>query len=140
MKKMKMTALFLSTTLCVSALAGCSGGDTANTGNWITDATYGSRSLLMNLKTREWDDELLGIFEVDREKLCDIAEPGSIVGTVTSEAAEKTGLPEGIPVISAGGDQQSAALGLGVLKEGTMEVSVGTGGYIIAASDGYRMI
>ena len=136
MKKMKMTALFLSTTLCVSALAGCSGGDTANTGNWITDATYGSRSLLMNLKTREWDDELLGIFEVDREKLCDIAEPGSIVGTVTSEAAEKTGLPEGIPVISAGGDQQSAALGLGVLKEGTMEVSVGTGGYIIAASDG----
>lgn len=103
---------------------------------WVTDATYGSRSLLMNLKTRTWDDELLDIFEVDREKLCDIAEPGSVVGTVTLKAAERTGLPEGIPVISVGGDQQSAALGLGVLKEGTMEVSVGTGGYIIAACDG----
>lgn len=38
MKKMKMTALFLSTTLCVSALAGCSGGDTANTANTETKA------------------------------------------------------------------------------------------------------
>lgn len=105
------------------------------TDQWITDATYGSRSLLMNLKTRQWDDELLKIFEVDREKLCDIVEPGSIVGKIKAEITEKTGLPTGIPVISAGGDQQCAALGLGVVKEGVLEVSVGTGGFIIAASN-----
>ncbi len=103
------------------------------TGNWVTDATYGSRSLLMNLRTRKWDDELLKLFCVEREKLCNIIEPGSIAGTVSSECARKTGLEEGIPVISAGGDQQCAALGLGIIKQGALEVSAGTGAYIIGA-------
>ena len=105
------------------------------TGQWVTDATYGSRSLLMNLTTRQWDDELLGIFGVDREKLNEIREPGSIVGHTTAAYEAKTGLPAGTPVVSAGGDQQCAALGLGVVKEGILEVSAGTGAYIIAASD-----
>lgn len=105
------------------------------TGNWITDATYASRSLLMNLRTRTWDEELLKLFEVDREKLCRITEPGSIVGITTMLLAQQTGVPEGIPVISAGGDQQCAALGLGVIDEGMLEVTVGTGGYVIAAAE-----
>ena len=105
------------------------------TGQWGTDATYGSRSLLMNLEKRQWDDELLEIFGVDREKLNDIREPGSIAGYSTAAYEAKTGLPAGTPVITAGGDQQCAALGLGVLKEGILEVSAGTGAFIIAASD-----
>ena len=105
------------------------------TGQWLTDATYGSRSLLMNLRDRQWDDELLNIFGVDREKLNEIHEPGSIVAHTTAAYEAKTGLPAGTPVISAGGDQQCAALGLGVIKEGVLEVSAGTGAYIIAASD-----
>ena len=105
------------------------------TGQWLTDATYGSRSLLMNLRDRQWDDELLSIFGVDREKLNEIHEPGSIVAYTTAAYEAKTGLPAGTPVISAGGDQQCAALGLGVIKEGVLEVSAGTGAYIIAASD-----
>lgn len=105
------------------------------TGQWVTDATYGSRSLLMNLRTRQWDQELLDIFQVDREKLNEIREPGSIVGHTTAEYEAKTGLKAGTPVVSAGGDQQCAALGLGVVKEGILEVSAGTGAYIIAASD-----
>ena len=48
------------------------------TGNICTDYTYGSRSLLMNIHTHEWDPELLAIFRVEREKLCDQVEPGSI--------------------------------------------------------------
>lgn len=41
------------------------------TGRICTDYTYGSRSLLMNIRTHEWDDELLEIFHVEKEKLCD---------------------------------------------------------------------
>ena len=55
------------------------------TGRWVTDVTYGSRSLLMNLRTRQWDEELLKIFEVDRGKLNDIVEPGTIVGYTTGD-------------------------------------------------------
>ena len=39
------------------------------TGRICTDYTYGSRSLLMNIRTHEWDDELLEIFHVEKEKL-----------------------------------------------------------------------
>lgn len=104
------------------------------TGQWVTDTTYGSRSLLMNLKEKKWDKELLDLFHVDEEKLCRIIEPGSIAGSVTKRCGEVTGLLEGTPVISAGGDQQCAALGLGIIDPGTIEISVGTGAYIIAVS------
>ena len=105
------------------------------TGNWVTDATYGSRSLLMNLRMRQWDKELLRLFCIDEKKLCTIIEPGCAAGTVNRACAERTGLLEGTPVISAGGDQQCAALGMGILKRGDLEVSAGTGAYMIAASE-----
>lgn len=105
------------------------------TGAWVTDTTYGSRSLLMNLREKEWDEELLELFHVEKEKLCRIIEPGSVAGFVTSKCSQKTGLLEGTPVVSAGGDQQCAALGLGIIDPGTMEISAGTGAYIIAASE-----
>lgn len=103
------------------------------TGNWVTDATYGSRSLLMNLRTRQWDDELLELFQVEKEKLCSIIEPGSIAGRVSQACSRVTGLEEGTPVITAGGDQQCAALGMGMTRQGAIEVSAGTGAYIIGA-------
>ncbi|MBS6196043.1 MAG: hypothetical protein KH828_10745 [Clostridiales bacterium] len=105
------------------------------TGNLCTDYTYGSRSLLMNIHTHQWDPELLEIFRVEREKLCDLVEPGSICGTLTREIAEITGCPEGIPVITAGGDQQCGAIGQGVVKKGALSVTAGTGGFLITATN-----
>lgn len=105
------------------------------TGEICTDHTYGSRSLLMNIHTHKWDQELLDIFRVEREKLCELVEPGSICGRVTKEFSELTGCPAGIPVISAGGDQQCGAIGQGVVKKGTLSVTAGTGGFLITATD-----
>lgn len=105
------------------------------TGRLCTDYTYGSRSLLMNIHEHQWDRELLDIFQVEREKLCDLIEPGSICGRVTQEFAELTGCPQGIPVITAGGDQQCGAIGQGVVKKGVLSVTAGTGGFLITASD-----
>lgn len=105
------------------------------TGNLCTDYTYGSRSLLMNIHTHQLDPELLEIFRVEREKLCDLVEPGSICGVLTREVAEMTGCPEGIPVITAGGDQQCGAIGQGVVKKGALSVTAGTGGFLIVATN-----
>ena len=105
------------------------------TGNLYTDYTYGSRSLLMNIRTHEWDDELLEIFRVEKEKLCNLIEPGSVCGYTTERFAEITGCKTGIPVITAGGDQQCGAIGQGVVKKGTLSVTTGTGGYLIAQTD-----
>ncbi len=105
------------------------------TGEVCTDYTYGSRSLLMNIRTCEWDPELLELFHVEKEKLCSLVEPGCICGGVTEKFAEDTGCPAGIPVITAGGDQQCGAIGQGVVKQGILSVTAGTGGFLITAAE-----
>ncbi|MDC7286375.1 FGGY family carbohydrate kinase [Blautia schinkii] len=99
-----------------------------------TDLTYGSRSLLMNLEKGEWDEELLELFRVNKEKLCPLVEPGSVFGALTEEMAELLGCRKGIPVITAGGDQQCGAIGQGVVKEGILSVTAGTGGFLIVSA------
>lgn len=105
------------------------------TSECCTDYTYGSRSLLMNIHTHQWDDELLGIFRVEKDKLCRLIEPGSVCGTTTQKFSELTGCPEGIPVITAGGDQQCGAIGQGVVRKGILSVTAGTGGFLITATN-----
>lgn len=105
------------------------------TGQLCTDYTYGSRSLLMNLHTRQWDKELLELFGVEEEKLCPLVEPGCVCGRLTKRAAGLTGCPEGLPVITAGGDQQCGAVGQGVVRAGALSVTAGTGGYLIAGAE-----
>ncbi len=101
------------------------------TGNLCTDYTYGSRSLLMNIHSHKWDTKLLELFNVDEEKLCPLVQPGSVCGYLGKHVSEKTGCPEGIPVITAGGDQQCGAIGQGVVQEGVLSVTAGTGGFLI---------
>lgn len=101
------------------------------TGQWKSDKTYGSRSHLMNLRKGEWDTTLMEIFQVDEKKLCQLIEPGELHGKITDKFAKKTGIKEGTPVYSAGGDQQCAALGMGIFQEGSIEVTSGTGAFII---------
>ncbi len=105
------------------------------TGSFASDYTYGSRSNLMNLARREWDPCLLELFGIREEELCALLEPGSVAGTVTAEFAEASGVTEGTPVITAGGDQQCAAVGQGAFKEGTLSVVAGTGAYLAACCD-----
>lgn len=105
------------------------------TGAYRTDMTYGSRTHLMNLRERRWDRQMLGLFGVREEQLCVLQEPGTVVGTIRAEFAARTGLKEGIPVVSAGGDQQCAAVGQGAYCQGTLSIVMGTGGFLVSAVD-----
>lgn len=105
------------------------------TGALSTDHTYGSRSLLMDLHTRQWDPDLLKLFGIEEHKLCPLTEPGSIHGHLTEKTAALTGLPPGLPVVTAGGDQQCGAIGQGVVRAGALSITAGTGGYLIAGAE-----
>ena len=105
------------------------------TGAFVTDVTYGSRTLLMNLRTQTWDETLCALFSVPREKLCSLIPQGSVAGTVRADFAAATGLTEGTPVISAGGDQQCGALGLGAFATDARVINCGTGSFLIALTD-----
>lgn len=105
------------------------------TGRFATDTTYGSRSLLMDLRSGQWDQELLDLMGLDEEKLCPIVELGCVTGYVSAAFAATTGLREGIPLVSAGGDQQCGALGQGVVGSGRIAATFGTGAFLLEQVD-----
>jgi sugar (pentulose or hexulose) kinase len=105
------------------------------TGRFVTDQSLASRTNLFNLDDLDWDPALLALFEVPRAMLCDVVPPGSVVGGLVPALARATGLVEGLPVVSAGGDQQCAALGLGLLSHSHAVANAGTGGFVIGHAE-----
>lgn len=99
------------------------------TGRLVTDATCACRTALMDIRSFDWSEELLSIFEIERDKLCPILRPGSVVGELTDSFCAETGLSR-VQVISAGGDQQCCLLGQGKLQEGTISVNSGSASYL----------
>ena len=105
------------------------------TGSYVTDWTQACRTLLMNISQFTWDDDMLRISGISRDKLAELHPPGARVGFLDSGIANITGLSPGIPVILAGGDQQCAALALNILRPGYAEANTGTGSFVIAYSE-----
>ena len=105
------------------------------TGEFATDHTYGSRTHVMDIHTLEWSDDLCRLFDIEKDKLLELRSQGSVIGRVNASFARFSGIKEGTPVISAGGDQQCGALGLGVLDCSTIEVNSGTGSFVISLVD-----
>lgn len=101
------------------------------TGRFCTDYSLASRTNLFNLHTQRWDHDLLALFQVEEEKLCPLVPPGSVVGSLRADIATRASLPAGIPVITAGGDQQCCALGMGQFSPTQLIVNVGTGAYVL---------
>ncbi|NMC56126.1 MAG: carbohydrate kinase, partial [Eubacteriaceae bacterium] len=105
------------------------------TGQYKTDWTQAARTMLMDITKFSWDDDLLNIAHLNKDKLCELVPPGSVAGGLTEYAANQTGLKSGLPVIICGGDQQNAAVGLNVIKPGVAEANTGTGSFIIAHAE-----
>ncbi|GAC1342770.1 MAG: glycerol kinase GlpK [Myxococcales bacterium] len=92
-----------------------------------TDATNASRTLLMDLATRAWDDELLSLFEVPRALLPAIRPSAGLFGVTKGVR----GLPDGIPIAGIAGDQQAALVGQGCFEAGEAKCTYGTGAFLL---------
>jgi xylulokinase len=90
------------------------------------DRTYVHFSNLAETAKSRWSPELLDAFGLDDTKLARIVGPDEVVGEVTSEGAERTGLPVGTPVAAGAGDQAAASLGAAVVDPGQAFDSAGT--------------
>ena len=95
-----------------------------NGGKHITDVTNASRTLLMNLETLSWDEELLDAFQIPRELLPTIASSSEIYGTSVSPLL-------GVPVSGILGDQQAATFGQAAFDSGEAKNTYGTGNFLI---------
>lgn len=96
------------------------------TGEMATDHSLASRTMLFDLSRRRWSDELLDAADLDGGLLAPLIESGQRVGSVTSEASARTGLPVGTPVAAGGQDHVCAPLALGVTEPGMVLDSIGT--------------
>jgi glycerol kinase len=105
------------------------------TGEYVTDWTQASRTMLMDLKELRWDEDLLRLAGIGADKLCRLDPPGTYAGKLLKTIADRCGLPSGLPVIISGGDQQNAALALGVTRPGMAEANTGTGSFLLSYTD-----
>lgn len=101
-------------------MAGLKGDDA------FIDYTYLHFSSFSNTKTGEWDEDLCNIFKVPIKKLPRIVKPWEIIGHLSPEAAEHTGLLEGTPIAAGAGDQAAGMLGAGMVKPGMVLDVAGT--------------
>lgn len=100
-------------------------------GLFNTEPSDASATLLFDTGKREWSDEILKMLSIPVEFLPYVVNSDQYIAE-TENIEDETGLPDGIPVILGGGDQPCAALGCGILDEGSLLVTIGTGGQIFA--------
>ena len=88
----------------------------------VTDITNASRTMLMDLETGKWDDDLLRIFDVPRSMLPEIIPSSGLVGEASPEIFGRR-----IPIAGIAGDQQAALAGQACFHAGLAKNTYGTG-------------
>jgi glycerol kinase len=90
----------------------------------VTDATNASRTLLFNIRTGEWDDELLDLFGVPRSILPEVRSSSEVYGKATH-------FSPAIPISGIAGDQQAALFGQVCNRPGMVKNTYGTGCFML---------
>ena len=93
----------------------------------FTDVTNASRTLLMNLETLQWDDELLGYFEIPRAVLPEIKSSSEVYATTDPHGP----LGSAVPIAGILGDQHAAMVGQVCFKRGESKTTYGTGNFAL---------
>ena len=92
----------------------------------VTDVSNASRTMLMGVRSLEWDDELLGLWGIPRAVLPRIVGSSEVVGRVAD------GLPcAGVPIAGIAGDQQAATFGQACFAPGQAKSTYGTGAFLV---------
>lgn len=92
--------------------------------SFVTDVTNASRTMLFNIRTLDYDEELLNLFGIPRSILPEIVDNDATVGSYSYQG-------EVFPICGVIGDQQSALFGQGCLEEGSGKITYGTGMFIL---------
>ena len=102
--------------------------------SFYTDYTNASRTMLFNIETKTWDDELLKLFKIPKHMLAIVKDSKDEFGVVNS----LDGL-NGVPIEAVAGDQQAALFGQGCFKQGTLKNTYGTGCFMLLQCEDKRV-
>lgn len=98
------------------------------TGRLVDSAACQIAHLPFDYKNRCWDEKGItrSLYNVPNDKLCDLLPSGTVIGTLTTETAALSGLPQNLPLVSTAADKACETTGLGVLGSGMAALSYGT--------------
>ena len=102
------------------------------TGEFASEVSDASGTSVFDVVKRRWSYEMMDALGLDRSILPRCYESSEITGMITAEAAARTGLAAGTPVVGGGGDQASSAVGNGIVEEGIVSCTLGTSGVVFA--------
>jgi xylulokinase len=105
------------------------------TGDYVTDVSDASGTLLLDVVRRKWSTKLLGKLDLDPDLLPSVVESDQVTGTLTSSAAAELGLTTQCKVVGGAGDCAAGAVGNGVVKPGILSTSIGTSGVMFVHCD-----
>ena len=97
----------------------------------VTDATNAGRTMLFNLHTQQWDDELLQIMDIPREVLPQVVDSSQVIGMLDEDIL---GVP--VPVAAMAGDQHAALFGQACFERGMAKNTYGTGCFMLMNAGG----
>lgn len=100
-----------------------------------TDPSSATLNGMLDINNLTWSEELCDFINLPLDKLPPMGTPARVVGKISKEASEKTGFQVGMPIAIGGGDQQCAAIGAGIIKEGMAEATIGTGMAMVAYTE-----
>jgi len=103
-------------------------------GEHVLDTSNACETMMFDFVKGGWDEEILHYMGLTADRLPRLVEPGTVIGHVSAEIAQETGLDEEVLLVAGGGDQQCAMLGSGAIRPGDGEVGIGTAANIMAAS------
>jgi glycerol kinase len=95
----------------------------------VTDVTNASRTLLMDLRTLDWDDDLLALWGIPRSMMPSIRSSSEVYGHT-----QLPGMASGIAVAGILGDQQAAAFGQAAFEAGETKNTYGTGNFLLVGT------
>lgn len=104
------------------------------TGVFATEVSDASGMQLLDVPGRCWSGEVLKALSIDPELLGTVYESCQVTGTILPEIAAATGLTEETKVVGGAGDNAAAAVGTGVVKDGTAFTTIGSSGVVFAHS------
>lgn len=92
----------------------------------VTDATNASRTMLFNIHTQSWDDELLAMLRIPRAVLPEVVDSAQVIGNLRTEI-----LGRPIPVAALAGDQHASLFGQACFEPGMVKNTYGTGCFML---------
>ena len=101
------------------------------TGDVAAEPSDASATLLYDLPADDWSHAAVDNLGLRVELLAPLVSSADIAGTLTAEAADELGLRRGLPVAAGAADTAAALLGVGLLRPGPVQLTIGTGGQIV---------